>query len=143
VLMGDDEPTMNRLRELKALGVRLAVDDFGTGYSSLQYLRDFPLDILKVAKSFVDGIGDEAQGVALARAIVELGDSCELDVVGEGIELIEQRQGLLDLGCRLGQGFLFARPADPQTIDALLSERRAADADQLPDPPITREDASR
>ncbi len=142
VLMGDDEPTMNRLRELKELGVRLAVDDFGTGYSSLQYLRDFPLDILKVAKSFVDGIGDEAQGVALARAIVELGDSCELDVVGEGIELSEQRQGLIDLGCRLGQGFLFARPADPQTIDALLSERRAAGADQLPEPPSAREDAS-
>jgi len=143
VLMGDDEPTMRRLRELKELGVRLAVDDFGTGYSSLHYLRDFPLDILKVDKSFVDGIGDEAQGVALARAIVELGESCELDVVGEGIELSEQREGLLELGCRLGQGFLFARPAEPATIDALLAERRAGDGDQLPEPPSTREDASR
>ena len=137
VLMGDDEPTMRRLRELKELGVRLAVDDFGTGYSSLQYLRDFPLDILKVAKSFVDGIAGEAQGVALARAIVELGESCELDVVGEGIELSEQREGLLELGCRLGQGFLFARPADPQTIDALLAERRSAGG-ELPAPPTTR-----
>jgi diguanylate cyclase (GGDEF)-like protein len=138
VLMGDDDATMNRLRELKALGVRLAVDDFGTGYSSLQYLRDFPLDILKVAKSFVDGIADEAQGAALARAIVELGDSCDLDVVGEGIELSEQREGLLELGCRLGQGFLFARPADPETIDALLGERRAGGSDQLPEPPTAR-----
>jgi EAL domain-containing protein (putative c-di-GMP-specific phosphodiesterase class I) len=136
--MGDDDTTMNRLRELKALGVRLAVDDFGTGYSSLQYLRDFPLDILKVAKSFVDGIADQAQGAALARAIVELGESCDLDVVGEGIELIEQREGLLELGCRLGQGFLFARPADPETIDALLGERRAAGSDQLPEPPTAR-----
>jgi diguanylate cyclase (GGDEF)-like protein len=138
VLMGDDEATMARLRELKALGIRLAVDDFGTGYSSLQYLRDFPLDILKVAKSFVDGIADEAQGAALARAIVELGESCQLDVVGEGIELIEQREGLLELGCELGQGFLFARPADPQTIDALLAERRAGDAADLPEPPAAR-----
>jgi EAL domain-containing protein (putative c-di-GMP-specific phosphodiesterase class I) len=129
---------MSRLRELKELGVRLAVDDFGTGYSSLQYLRDFPLDILKVAKSFVDGIADEAQGAALARAIVELGESCQLDVVGEGIELTEQREGLLELGCRLGQGFLFARPADPQTIDALLAERRSPGSDELPEPPQAR-----
>jgi diguanylate cyclase (GGDEF)-like protein len=138
VLMGDDAVTMSRLRELKELGVRLAVDDFGTGYSSLQYLRDFPLDILKVAKSFVDGIGGEAQGVALARAIVELGESCQLDVVGEGIELSEQREGLLELGCRLGQGFLFARPADPQTIDALLAERRTSGGDELPEPRSSR-----
>jgi EAL domain-containing protein (putative c-di-GMP-specific phosphodiesterase class I) len=136
--MGNDEPTIERLRELKTLGVRLAVDDFGTGYSSLQYLRDFPLDILKVAKSFVDGIAGEAQGVALARAIVELGESCQLDVVGEGIELSEQREGLLELGCELGQGFLFARPADPQTIDALLAERHAGDAADLPEPPPAR-----
>jgi diguanylate cyclase (GGDEF)-like protein len=138
VLMGDDEATMARLRELKELGVRLAVDDFGTGYSSLQYLRDFPLDILKVAKSFVDGIADDKQGEALARAIVELGESCKLDVVGEGIELIEQREGLLELGCELGQGFLFARPADPETIDALLGERRAKGAAELPEPPRSR-----
>jgi diguanylate cyclase (GGDEF)-like protein len=133
VLMSDDEATMTRLRELKKLGVRLAVDDFGTGYSSLQYLRDFPLDQLKVAKSFVDGLGGAAQGVALARAIVELGESCQLDVVGEGIELVEQREGLLELGCRIGQGFLFARPADADTIDALLGERRVAGS-ELPDP---------
>ncbi|MEA2429059.1 MAG: hypothetical protein QOF37_2687, partial [Thermoleophilaceae bacterium] len=140
VLMGDDERAIERLRELKELGVKLAVDDFGTGYASLQYLRDFPLDVLKVAKSFVDGIGGPAQGVALARAIVELGESCELDVVGEGIELIEQREGLLELGCRLGQGFLFARPADPETIDALLGERRAGSAAQLPEPPAAADD---
>jgi diguanylate cyclase (GGDEF)-like protein len=140
VLMGDDERAIERLRELKELGVKLAVDDFGTGYSSLQYLRDFPLDVLKVAKSFVDGLGGPAQGVALARAIVELGESCELDVVGEGIELSEQREGLLELGCRLGQGFLFARPADPQTIDALLGERRARGAEDLPNPPTAADE---
>jgi EAL domain-containing protein (putative c-di-GMP-specific phosphodiesterase class I) len=140
VLMGDDQRAIERLRELKELGVKLAVDDFGTGYASLQYLRDFPLDVLKVAKSFVDGIGGPAQGVALARAIVELGESCELDVVGEGIELIEQQEGLLELGCRLGQGFLFARPAAPETIDALLGERRAGSAAELPEPPAAADD---
>jgi diguanylate cyclase (GGDEF)-like protein len=122
VLMANEGVTVERLHELKALGVQLAVDDFGTGYSSLTYLRDFPLDVLKVAKPFVDGLGGADQGVALARAIIELGEACQLDVVGEGIELSTQRQGLLELGCKLGQGFLFARPADAAAIDALLAE---------------------
>jgi EAL domain-containing protein (putative c-di-GMP-specific phosphodiesterase class I) len=123
VLMHDTKATTNKLRRLKRLGVRLAVDDFGTGYSSLEYLRGFPLDVLKVAKSFVDGLTGAAEGLALARAIVELGESFHLDVVGEGIELPEQRDRLCELGCRLGQGFLFARPAEPAAIDALLIER--------------------
>jgi EAL domain-containing protein (putative c-di-GMP-specific phosphodiesterase class I) len=125
VLMHDDEATIDTLRRLKALGVRLAVDDFGTGYSSLQYLRGFPLDILKVAKSFVDGLdGTGDDGTALARAIIDLGGSFDLDVVGEGIELAEQRDALVELGCRLGQGFLFARPGDAATIAAQLGSVR-------------------
>jgi diguanylate cyclase (GGDEF)-like protein len=136
VLMANEAATIGRLRELKELGVQLAVDDFGTGYSSLTYLRDFPLDVLKVAKPFVDGLGgDGEQGVALARAIIELGESCRLDVVGEGIELNEQRNGLLQLGCRLGQGFLFARPAEPGAIDALLGEGRSDCVPNLGAPP--------
>jgi diguanylate cyclase (GGDEF)-like protein len=123
VLMRDTKDTMTKLRRLKRLGVRLAVDDFGTGYSSLEYLRGFPLDVLKVAKSFVDGLSGAAEGVALARAIIELGESFDLTVVGEGIEEPEQRDRLRELGCRLGQGFLFARPAEAETIDALLAER--------------------
>jgi diguanylate cyclase (GGDEF)-like protein len=126
VLMVDTKDTMNKLRRLKRLGVRLAVDDFGTGYSSLEYLRGFPLDVLKVAKSFVDGLAGPAEGLALARAIIELGESFDLLVVGEGIEEPDQRDRLRELGCRLGQGFLFARPADAEVVGALLSERGIA-----------------
>ena len=128
VLMSDRTEAIGKLAELKRLGVRLAVDDFGTGYSSLQYLRDLPLDVLKVAKTFVDALDDGADGDALTRAIVDLGESCMLDVVGEGIELEAQRARLIELGCQLGQGFLFARPAPAADVDALLGERRAPGA---------------
>jgi diguanylate cyclase (GGDEF)-like protein len=121
VLMHDLEGTVVRLQELKRLGVRLSVDDFGTGYSSLQYLRRFPLDSLKIAKSFVDGVGGPSQDAAVARAIIELGTSFQLRVVAEGIERTEQRAQLVDLGCEHGQGFLFARPASADQIERLLA----------------------
>jgi EAL domain-containing protein (putative c-di-GMP-specific phosphodiesterase class I) len=120
VLMQDTETTIARLQELRALGVRLAVDDFGTGYSSLRYLRRFPIDILKMAKPFVDGLhGDEA-GRALARAIVDLASSLRLACVAEGIEASEQAEALRELGCGLGQGFHFARPMAAEDVGALL-----------------------
>ncbi|MEA2424703.1 MAG: hypothetical protein QOH13_1113, partial [Thermoleophilaceae bacterium] len=121
VLMHDLEGTVVRLNELKRLGVRLSVDDFGTGYSSLQYLRRFPLDSLKIAKSFVDGVGGPSQDSAVARAIIELGTSFQLRVVAEGIERPEQRACLIDLGCGYGQGFLFARPAPADQVERLLA----------------------
>jgi EAL domain-containing protein (putative c-di-GMP-specific phosphodiesterase class I) len=121
VIMSDIEPTIEALRELKDLGVRLAVDDFGTGYSSLQYLRRFPIDILKIDKAFVDDLGGGSDDAALARAIIDLGQSFELAVVAEGIEREEQRARLLELGCDLGQGFLFARPMEPQAVPAVLT----------------------
>jgi diguanylate cyclase (GGDEF)-like protein len=120
VLMHDLEGTVLRLQELRRLGVRLSVDDFGTGYSSLQYLRRFPLDSLKIAKSFVDGVGGPSQDAAVARAIIELGTSFQLRVVAEGIERAEQRSQLLELGCGHGQGFLFARPAAADQVERML-----------------------
>ena len=96
--------------ELKALGVAFAVDDFGTGYSSLSYLKRFPIDILKVDKSFVDDVGDSDKALALAEAIVQLGKSLNLDTVAEGIEKSSQVDGLRALGCRLRAGLPF-RPA--------------------------------
>jgi EAL domain-containing protein (putative c-di-GMP-specific phosphodiesterase class I) len=126
VLMQDTEPTIAKLRALKTLGVRLAVDDFGTGYSSLQYLKRFPIDILKIAKSFVDGLGPAGGDVALARAIIDLADSFALQVVAEGIEHANQPPRLLELGCRLGQGFHFFRPMELDAVTALLAERNAA-----------------
>jgi diguanylate cyclase (GGDEF)-like protein len=123
VLMHDTEATIARLTGLKTLGVRLAVDDFGTGYSSLRYLRRFPIDILKMAKPFVDGLdpGDD-EGRALARAIVELANSLKLACIAEGIEAPAQAEVLRELGCGLGQGFHFARPMAPEAMAALIAE---------------------
>jgi EAL domain-containing protein (putative c-di-GMP-specific phosphodiesterase class I) len=113
VMMSDTDVAIERLNDLKALGVRIALDDFGTGYSSLSYLSRFPVDILKMDRSFLAG-GEES---SLAAAIIAIGDRLGLEVVAEGIEHEEQSDSLRDLGCQLGQGFLFARP---MTQDALL-----------------------
>jgi diguanylate cyclase (GGDEF)-like protein len=127
VLMHDTEATISRLTALKALGVRLAVDDFGTGYSSLRYLRRFPIDILKMAKPFVDGLdtGDD-EGRALARAIVDLASSLKLACIAEGIEAGAQADVLHDLGCGMGQGFHFARPMPSDAMTALIAEPPSA-----------------
>ena len=97
---------LERLQALKKLGVRLAIDDFGTGYSSLSYLQRFPIDILKIAKPFVEEVALGAERAALARAIIGLGDTLRLQTVAEGIEMAEQRAALIELGCPLGQGHL-------------------------------------
>jgi EAL domain-containing protein (putative c-di-GMP-specific phosphodiesterase class I) len=111
VLMTDTDVTIERLNELKGLGIRLAVDDFGTGYSSLSYLSKFPVDILKIDRSFVSKLstGEESE---LASAIVKLGEALNLETVAEGIELAAQMEHLSELGCSLGQGFYFAKPMD-------------------------------
>jgi diguanylate cyclase (GGDEF)-like protein len=124
VLMQQTDSVLERLRQLKALGVRLAIDDFGTGYSSLSYLQRFPIDILKIAKPFVEDVGQGADRSALARAIVGLGDTLRLDTIAEGIELGEQRVALLDLGCKLGQGHHFWPALPAATIDELLAADR-------------------
>jgi diguanylate cyclase (GGDEF)-like protein len=123
VLMQDLEGTVGRLQDLKRLGVALSVDDFGTGYSSLQYLRRFPLDSLKIAKSFVDGVGGPSQDAAVARAIIELGTSFQLNVVAEGIERPDQHARLVELGCTHGQGFLYSRPVPADQVEQLLLRR--------------------
>ena len=123
VLVRDTETMVERMRALKALGVRLAVDDFGTGYSSLSYLHRFPVDILKIDKSFVDAVGSGSTEPALARAIVALGESLGLMTVAEGIETEAQRAGLVALRCELGQGFLFARPAPADDVTRRLAGR--------------------
>ncbi|HEY0777926.1 MAG TPA: EAL domain-containing protein [Gemmatirosa sp.] len=118
------EAVRERLTELRALGVRIAVDDFGTGYSALGYLRQFPVDVLKIDKSFVDGIARGGSDAALARTIVALGDALEMRCVAEGVETAEQRAALVALGCPLAQGFHFARPLAPEAVDALVGVPR-------------------
>jgi predicted signal transduction protein with EAL and GGDEF domain len=119
-LVGDTEAAHAALAAIKALGVGLALDDFGTGYSSLAYLQRFPMDVLKIDKSFVDGVAGQGRGSALARTIVALGDSLGMFTVAEGVETEAQRAALLALGCRFGQGYLFARPMPPDEVTPLL-----------------------
>ena len=120
LLVHDAESVIARMLELKQLGVAFAVDDFGTGYSSLSYLKRFPIDILKVDKSFVDDVGDSDRALALAEAIVQLARSLNLDTVAEGIEKSRQAEGLRALGCGYGQGFLFARPVGADELEQIL-----------------------
>ena len=119
------EAARERLCALKALGIRLAIDDFGTGYSALSYLRQFPIDVLKIDKSFVDQIAGGGQPAALAGAIVAIGDALSLRTVAEGVETAEQAAALSAMGCALGQGYHFARPLPPAEVDAWLAERSA------------------
>src|SRR5262249_62140681 len=96
--------------QLRRLGVRLGLDDVGTGFSSLSYLRSFPVDILKIDRSFVEGVVAGWQGEAFLNAIVRLTETLSMTAVGEGVETEEQLTALRVLGCELGQGFFFARP---------------------------------
>jgi diguanylate cyclase (GGDEF)-like protein len=118
-LMQDPEAMTRRLSALHGLGVRLAIDDFGTGYSSLAQLRRFPVDVLKLDRLFVLGVED-ADGRAVARAVVELAGALGLEAVAEGVETAGQRSALLDLGCVLAQGHLFAAALPPGEVEALI-----------------------
>jgi EAL domain-containing protein (putative c-di-GMP-specific phosphodiesterase class I) len=109
VLMHRSTATLERLRALKALGLNLAIDDFGTGYSSLGYLQQFPIDVLKIDRSFVEAVGNAEADPVLARAIIALGRTLQIETIAEGIERHEQREGLRTLGCTLGQGYYFAK----------------------------------
>jgi EAL domain-containing protein (putative c-di-GMP-specific phosphodiesterase class I) len=124
VLMQQTDAVLERLQQLKALGVRLAIDDFGTGYSSLSYLQRFPIDILKIAKPFVEEVGQGADRSALARAIIGLGDTLRLRTIAEGIERAEQRAALLELGCALGQGYHFWPALSAPAVEELLAAER-------------------
>ncbi|HKQ16908.1 MAG TPA: EAL domain-containing protein [Solirubrobacterales bacterium] len=119
-LMESFEEAIEEVDALKSLGVGLAIDDFGTGYSSLRYLRRLPLDVMKIEKSFVGGIGWPGEEPDLLRAIIDLANIFGLRVVAEGIERPEQRERLLELGCELGQGHLLGEPLDADGTDALL-----------------------
>ena len=120
MLVSDIEAMSARLRELKGLGVHLAIDDFGTGYSALAYQRSLPVDTLKLAKPFVDGLLRGAEEAALTNAILRIADLLDLEVIAEGIEHPAQATELQRLGCRFGQGFHFARPLDQFAVEALL-----------------------
>jgi diguanylate cyclase (GGDEF)-like protein len=129
-LMHDVDATVARLELLKELGVRIAIDDFGTGYSSLAYLRRFPIDVLKIDRSFVSGIADTKESAALVHTLVQLGKVLGLETIAEGVEDDEQRVRLQAEEVDGGQGFLFARPLDVESVDRLLKS-------SISDPKVT------
>ncbi|GAA2596643.1 hypothetical protein GCM10010435_89840 [Winogradskya consettensis] len=120
LLVDHRDSTLHQLEQIKELGVRLAIDDFGTGYSSLAYLRRFPVDIIKIDKSFVDDVGDEPTAAALTMGIIQLGQALSLSTIAEGIEDKFQLTELTDGNCELGQGYYFAEPLTDIATDELL-----------------------
>ncbi|HEY6467250.1 MAG TPA: EAL domain-containing protein [Candidatus Acidoferrales bacterium] len=121
-VMEDPSTAVEMLRQMKALGIRLAIDDFGTGYSSLSYLHRFPLDTLKIDRSFISGSSGGVNGMEIARTIMPLAKNLRLDVVAEGVETLEQVQELKKLDCKYAQGFYFSKPLSRDQAEALLAE---------------------
>jgi diguanylate cyclase (GGDEF)-like protein/PAS domain S-box-containing protein len=135
VLMHDTDATADVLHRIKALGIRVAIDDFGTGYSSLGYLRRFPVDVLKIDRSFITELGHGPDRSALTRGIVSLARSLQVETVAEGIEDAHQLADLQTLECNLGQGYYFARPLTAVDLQALLAapdDERDVPAGQRP-----------
>src|ERR1019366_158676 len=124
-LMRDAKRAQEQLIALKALGVRIAIDDFGTGYSSLAYLQQFPLDTLKIDRSFIAGMGESPEGDALIHTLMQLGRALHLETLAEGIEEVAQLAQLQSEGCQLGQGFLLARPLPPEEVEKLFELEQA------------------
>ena len=130
-------PALSRLRTLKSLGVQLAIDDFGMGYSSLSSLERFPIDVLKIDKSFVSHVGADESRRSFARMIVALGDALSLRTIAEGVERPEQAAALTSMGCTFAQGFYFSRPVpaaeitqnDP-VLAAWVRRRRSRDRER-------------
>jgi EAL domain-containing protein (putative c-di-GMP-specific phosphodiesterase class I) len=120
VLISEAESPWNTLRALKKLGVMLMLDDFGTGYSSLSYLKRFPVDVLKIDRTFVHGLGSEAEDSAIVKAVVGMAQALEITVVAEGVENERQVECLRELGCERAQGYYFGRPGEASRITPLL-----------------------
>lgn len=120
VLMYNDERILAEMNSLTDLGIRIAIDDFGTGYSSLSYLREFPISILKIDKSFVDELGRSPEQYALVEGIAHLADTLGLTVIAEGVENVRQQELLISMGCRLAQGYLFAEPVSAEEAEQLV-----------------------
>jgi diguanylate cyclase (GGDEF)-like protein len=121
-IMANAEETAERLEAIKALGVRVAIDDFGTGYSSLAYLQRFPVDALKIDRSFIAKIRHDTEGETLIRTLVQLGKSLSIETLAEGIEQAHELSLLREESCDTGQGFLFARPLDMQECESFLEQ---------------------
>jgi diguanylate cyclase (GGDEF)-like protein len=131
-LMRNPEQTARRLHAIKNLGTRIAIDDFGTGYSSFAHLKQFPVDALKIDRSFISQLSENPEGEALLRTLVKLGKALSIETLAEGIELEHQLTLLREECCDSGQGFLFARPLEAEDAEAFLRSRRRGDLAPVP-----------
>jgi EAL domain-containing protein (putative c-di-GMP-specific phosphodiesterase class I) len=131
-MLANPARTKTVLSQLHALGIRLSIDDFGTGYSSLAYLRRLPIDEIKIDRSFVMGMGDEADDVAIVQSTIDLGRNLGLEVVAEGVETQEIWNKLRDLGCSTAQGYYLSRPVPPEELSSWIQERRAGELPESP-----------
>jgi len=125
-LMERQEQTVNILNNLRALGIHLAIDDFGTGYSSLAYLKRFPLDVLKIDKTFIDDIPHQQDDMEIAATIIAMGHTLGFKVLAEGVETEEQLDFLRKQGCDLYQGYLKSKPLEAARFAELLASQRSA-----------------
>jgi EAL domain-containing protein (putative c-di-GMP-specific phosphodiesterase class I) len=132
LLLDTDDDMLERLVSLKALGVRLLLDDFGTGYSSLAYLKRFPMDVLKIDRSFIDGMGTDDENCAIVEAIIRMARALDLEVVAEGLESEQQLQELRRLGCHCVQGFVVSPPLASDDVERFLQEQLAVSAAARP-----------
>ena len=121
-LMSNKEHAATTLQHLRDLGLHLVIDDFGTGYSSLSRLKRFPVEAVKIDRTFIADLDTNGDAVAIAKAIIALGESLHLSVIAEGIERTAQAKLLVELGCNLGQGYLYGRPVPAHLIESLLAE---------------------
>jgi diguanylate cyclase (GGDEF)-like protein len=131
-VMDNADRAVRLLKELKALGVQLSIDDFGTGYSSLGYLHRFPVNTLKIDRSFVGRIGEAAENIEIVRTIISLADNMGMEVVAEGIETLSQLTQLRKLNCMYGQGYLFSRPVDADSVTAWIARQPHWQEDLFP-----------
>ena len=121
-IINNAESAINILREIRKSGIRTSIDDFGTGYSSLGYLRQMPIDVLKIDKSFIDDVADNPDDASLVMAIITLAHNLRLSVVAEGVETEEQLKFLNLLRCDEWQGYLFSKPVAAEAFGRLLAE---------------------
>ncbi|MDH5719652.1 MAG: EAL domain-containing protein [Spirochaetia bacterium] len=124
MLMGKSENILETLLELKNVGVRFAIDDFGTGYSSLSYLKRFPISVIKIDKSFINGIPSDNENASIVKAIIAIANSLNLSVIAEGVENINQAEFLIENDCKVAQGYYFNRPLTPEKFEKVLEKAR-------------------
>jgi EAL domain-containing protein (putative c-di-GMP-specific phosphodiesterase class I) len=119
-IMSEIHASIDALRQLRDMGIKLAIDDFGTGYSSLSYLKKLPINRLKIDRSFVQDLADDNDDAAIVKAIVSLGHSLQLEIIAEGVETPYQENFLRQLGCEMGQGYLYSQPLPSAQIEVLV-----------------------